>query len=413
VALEEMKMRAIVAIVCLGLLMWVEPAGAQTTHSLAVSHHRNTELSNDDIDTILGDASKVLQKEAGHVDTPNDVACNVTLQRRGAVRTFASRSTPAKINEQADRDAVHRENADIKVVEVINFCKGHGPVAGCTWPPEAHSMIIVRPGRTLPRVFQHLVWAHEFGHRTGLRHRSDPLALMTICPLSPQAANQVQVSRDECNCFLSGPGSCRRQEPANLSCGLSGTLRDIVRSPFIDEVPYAMISRHDPSELPALVSMLHDPTEQNSWANIATVLGLAGDGDTGRILKDFIESDPADVDASSVFRSKAAAVVALGYLLNRNDDPNARAFLLDTAHPYAWQQAGPWIGQTTETRQSRIDGLQDSRLVALALSGRPEAGRVLESLAPSERRGKQLIDDLMQTYFKVKQRGLAAYYGAD
>lgn len=407
-------MQVIIAIVCLGLLMWAEPVGAQTTHSLTVGHHRNVELSNDDVDTILHDASKLLHKEPGHVDTLDDVACNVTLRRRGAVRTFASPSTPGKITSRAERDAVHRESADIKVVSMINFCKDLGPVAGCTWPPEAHSMIIVRPGPTLPRVFQHMVWAHEFGHRTGLRHRSDPEALMTICSLSPQAANQVKVSKDECNCFVSGAGSCPgKQEPTNLKCGLPVTLRNIVRSPFIDEIPYALISRGSPRELPALVSMLQDASEQNSWANIATVLGLVGDGDTGRTLKDFIESDPAGVDASSAFRAKSAAVVALGYLLNRIDDASARAVLLDTAYRYSWEQAGPWIGQSMETRRARIEGLEESKMVALALSGHPEAGRMLQRLAPNERGGQQLIDDLMQTYLKVRERGLAAYYGAE
>ena len=58
-----MNMRTIIASVCLGLLMWAEPASAQSTYSLTVSHHKDIALSEDDVDKILASASKVLQKE--------------------------------------------------------------------------------------------------------------------------------------------------------------------------------------------------------------------------------------------------------------------------------------------------------------------------------------------------------------
>jgi hypothetical protein len=186
--------------VCFALLIWAGLASAQSTYPLKVSHHRSVEVSTRAIDKILADASRTLKKAPGHVDSTNNVACRVTFRREGTLSVFASRHTPAVINTEADVDAVHSEPSDIKVVEAINFCKGMtGRFAGCSWPIERRS-IIVTPGR-----LRHLVWAHEFGHLTGLKHRSEPLALMTICPLT---ADQVQVSRQECDCFLSGMGTC-------------------------------------------------------------------------------------------------------------------------------------------------------------------------------------------------------------
>jgi hypothetical protein len=209
-------MRTIIAVVCLALLMWVEPASAQKTYSLQVSRHESVALSADEVDEILADMSKILQKDSAHVSPPNNVRCNVTFKRKGPVATFGSPNRQGIIDTRADRDAVHREDADVKVVNEINFCRGEpAKFAGCAWPPPLgrRSMIVVR---NPPAPFPGILWAHEFGHRTGLRHRSDALALMTICDLK---GNQVQVTQDECNCFLSGPGSCTRQDPRRLQCG--------------------------------------------------------------------------------------------------------------------------------------------------------------------------------------------------
>lgn len=195
-----MRMKSTLALVCFALLIWAGLASAQSTYPLKVSHHRSVEVSTPAIDKILADASRMLKKAPGHVDSTDNVACRVTFRREGTLSVFASRHTPAVINTEADVDAVHSEPSDIKVVEAINFCKGMtGRFAGCSWPIERRS-IIVTPGR-----LRHLVWAHEFGHLTGLKHRSEPLALMTICPLT---ADQVQVSRQECDCLLSGMGTC-------------------------------------------------------------------------------------------------------------------------------------------------------------------------------------------------------------
>ena len=70
-------MRTIIAIACLGLLLWVEPAGAQKTYSLTVSRHPDVALSAADVDKILADASKMLQKTSARTSSPNNVDCNV------------------------------------------------------------------------------------------------------------------------------------------------------------------------------------------------------------------------------------------------------------------------------------------------------------------------------------------------
>jgi hypothetical protein len=202
--------QAFIAIVCLGLPMCADLASAQSRYSLTVSRHRGVPLSEDDVDKILDDASKILQKNS----------CDVTFKRNGSVRLFASRDTPKIITDEEDRDAVHQERADVKVVEKIKFCRpelGFQAFDGCSWPPRMgrRSMIVVQnPAEPFPNIGR--LWAHEFGHRTGLRHRSEPLALMTGCKFLRNPL--VQVRQDECNCFLEGPGSCVREDPLDLHC---------------------------------------------------------------------------------------------------------------------------------------------------------------------------------------------------
>src|SRR5262249_27611977 len=54
-----------------------------------------------------------------------------------------------------------------------------------------------------------MILAHEFGHRTGLPHRSDTNALMA-CEVKVDGG---QISPKECKCFRGGPGSCPDDPP--------------------------------------------------------------------------------------------------------------------------------------------------------------------------------------------------------
>jgi hypothetical protein len=220
-------MRTSAGLLSLALLMWVEAASAQQTYSLSVSRHRAVPaLSDGEVKRILADASRMLQKNPRQ-DGDDDVACNVTFTLKGSVGTFASPNTP--VVDRDNIDAVHRIDANVagvdfhvKIVKEINFCRPDlpaEPFVGCSFsPPDFRSMILVHPrlhkdaqGRTLSRYPDHLLWAHEFGHLTGLGHRDDdPLALMTRCPLNTQFSNisdaRVRVNSQECRRLLAGPG---------------------------------------------------------------------------------------------------------------------------------------------------------------------------------------------------------------
>jgi hypothetical protein len=241
----DMKTRTAL-LLSLAPLLWADAAGAQSrTYSASVSRHRDTPtLSVEEVKSILADASKMLQKNSRQKrDTDDDnVKCNVTFTLKGPIRTFASPDTPA-IVDKPDIDSVHRVDSDVRGVDfhvqvvnkIINFCRvpdrpGGLGFNGCSFPLNFRSIIVVHPkmhtdvanpsGPALAKFPDHLLWAHEFGHLTGLGHRNHSRALMTPCSLAEFSNipdTQVQVTRNECRCLLGGLGSCPLPEPVGCS----------------------------------------------------------------------------------------------------------------------------------------------------------------------------------------------------
>jgi hypothetical protein len=225
----KMTMRIIAGILSLAALIWVEAATAQKTFSLSVSHHTAVPpLSEEEVKRILADASKMLQK-VSHSD------CNVTFTLSGPIRTFPRPDMPAPDEPIVKRNniaAFHRVDSDVtgtdfhvKVVKEIRFCRPdlpnpNGLFEGCSFlRPVSRSIIVVHPkfhknphdldGPPLSDYPDHVLWAHEFGHLTGLPHRRARLALMTPCSLTEftDPNTRVRVNRAECRRFRSGPGA--------------------------------------------------------------------------------------------------------------------------------------------------------------------------------------------------------------
>ena len=199
-----MRKRTTIASACLGLLISANSPNAEVVvHELTVGHHSNSPMSDTEADKILAETSSVLR------------SCNVTLKRKGVVQPFASAGTRSMIRDSTERDAVHAESFDIKVVTSIRFCRVSGAHAGCSWDPPSsdpeqprrRSLIVEHIPITVSNTpdpsdklkLLGILWAHEFGHMTGLWHRSEPKALMSMCRLQK---DQVEITDQECGCFV-------------------------------------------------------------------------------------------------------------------------------------------------------------------------------------------------------------------
>jgi hypothetical protein len=220
----EMGMKMIMAIFSAALLMLADEASAQSTYSVSVSVHASVRaLSKEQVRQILKKASRILQKNSVS-NGDADVACDVTFTLKGPIRTFGSANTPPVIMDEQQRDAVHEVDSDVagvdfhvKVVDEIQFCRPEltdPSFNGCAFPIESRSIIVVRPRRNFP---DHILWAHEFGHLTGLGHRDSQCALMTSCNVAElKSVARPRVNKQECSCLRGGPGFC--QLPAAVRC---------------------------------------------------------------------------------------------------------------------------------------------------------------------------------------------------
>jgi hypothetical protein len=191
------------AIVLLGLALWAGPASAEdiVVHPLTVAIHPAVrdkyKLSQYDVEVILKHASDLLKRNN----------CNVGFALNGPINTFES--APADIKTADDLEAVHSVPADVKVVRSITFCVGQINEAGflgCAWRPEdRQKTVVVSIAGSLPGMGSaSRVWAHEYGHTTGLLHRfqAGNMSLMTPCDIQAYSA---QLNQDECNHFRAGP----------------------------------------------------------------------------------------------------------------------------------------------------------------------------------------------------------------
>jgi hypothetical protein len=177
-------------------------------------------LKQDEIEGILKGMSDILQ---GKTDASRGNNCKVEFKFDGFTAFIPAppfTSAPAEIKTADDLEAVHSVPADVKVVQHISFCVGEPRpkgVPGCAWRQDGQRTVIVArdgflPGLGSPRHDRGIgpvIWAHEFGHTTGLNHRyqEDRVSggsanLMTPCEL--QAFSQ-QINQDECAHFRAGP----------------------------------------------------------------------------------------------------------------------------------------------------------------------------------------------------------------
>jgi hypothetical protein len=198
------------AILLLGLLLWVEPASAQVApaskgkkYSLTVSIRQeiNPTLTPGEIEQILGKASDILQK------------CRVKFELKAILPPFTAGSV--RITDEPTLEAVHQVRADIKIVQGITFCPAPNaspPFLGCAFRPrdQRHRTMIVSTEMVgaLPGRHPNL-WAHEFGHTTGLPHRRDTNGFTLMTPEEIKAFH-TDTNDDECRHFRAGPPPLNR-----------------------------------------------------------------------------------------------------------------------------------------------------------------------------------------------------------
>lgn len=177
----------------------------------------------------------------------------------------------------------------------------------------------------------------------------------------------------------------------------------VVRRHYPSGLPYADIKRFGPDALPRLRAMLGNSAEREYWPNTVGAIGIIDGPGASDVLIDYIDASWDRVLQPDSYRAALTAVVALGYVANAGDT-RAMGFIAEAA-----RRSSEPAQHTDSLRLSRsIIGVQ--AILALGLSGRPEARPVLEEImrggdvATRERAAESL-----RALESVARLGLAEY----
>ena len=204
------------------------------------------------------------------------------------------------------------------------------------------------------------------------------------------------------------------------SADMPERLSEFVRGMYIRGLPHAAAMEYaKPQHVEPLLAMLHDAEDALYWPNITKVLGLTGDDAVVQPLIDFVHG--TEEWSPPIYRGRLSGLLALGYVVRVSAEEDGHGnvpalnYLLASVDPDKWRTRNvPWVMAREDEERLRRQ-LSVSSVLALALTGADEAADKLQELKLSgateriRRAAESVQDDLAE----IRDRGLAAYYGAD
>jgi hypothetical protein len=415
-----------VAIFLLGLID--RPLLAQSDQSAAtsaikfqvtVSKHAaiSDPITNTNVDTILDNMSKMFSSEAP--------PCRVSFFRSGDIGTFSD--LPFSVNSEADFGHFKTVPPSLKVIGEINWCGGLSPgIIGCSSTPGAAWTVVPYPASSA-----HLLWAHEFGHTTGLQHRDDPNALMRPI-LYP---DDTHINSDECKKVLAGspavnvqfsaagmdgppatssnttatgntsvkpaaaaapqpsaatsaqPSAATSTQPAAASSGAPEPVTAFIEKPWVEGVPYNAAKLYTDDDVSLLTGILQDNSRAILWKNAVATLGAIGTSRAKYALMAFLLKDPDGKLTDYEYKAKSDVPIALGWLVSKSlntkeVDMDAITTLLKMTHADWWMQVANvnWSTPIHKDRQSLVASLVTKSIIGCALSATDECKIRLKQL---------------------------------
>jgi hypothetical protein len=434
-----------------------------TSRPLTISRYNTATLTNAQADSLLADASSVLQTNDGD----GDVACNVALVRSGNVTAFTN--TDGSLDTSNELQTVFGLPGNVKVVNEVNFCANQFNTSfiGCGQTP-GPSFIVER----FTANQEGILWAHEFGHNQGLPHRDTTTNNVMFRSIG---TNRQRVNQTECDSFVGSagmtvaavfetmPALAQEVEPPAMQLamgeeamgGMPGSDEDMPESAdealgmgeeghadggegqqdvvtfvsqiYFDGLPLDEAAEFGSEDVETLIDMLNDPEQVLYHENIALTLGMIGDPTATEALIAYVEQGSgagmeapaatADDLARRAYKGRVGAIMGLGYLVHMADDDTALQYLIDSTAPAAWRER-ELEGMSTAPGTDGAEDLTKYAIFALGLSGNEEAREHLQSLVSGESDslaamgddGADIVRQSLQINEEVSRDGLVEYY---
>ena len=385
---------------------------------VAVSRHELTApLSDADVDAIFARANVLLRK------------CDVTLRRVGHVVTYASQQMPNEIETGFDWQRLGRLPRSIKVVGRIRFCGSVTSTdqSGCA---EINGRILAASRRK----FDHIVWAHEFGHTSGLTHASSGNDSLNLMYWAAKNGSE-RLTVNQCRHYRAGSrlvmwdreliaellgaeeettGEPSQQVAEEVAGGepevvggegppLEGVTADNL--PPIEEFiaakgypifPYNVAALYPETVIPFLETTLNDESKAANWVYAVSTLGAIGTPKAREVLMAFLLKDPKAKLSADQYYAKSNVPIALAWIVNasiakKSDDNVALQTLLSCTNGEWWKKQGiDW--DTIYTGPDLIKKLVKSCIISLPLTGTDAAAKRLEQLQVSALEHEQNLE---------------------
>ena len=379
---------------------------------LSVLRHRTVYFSETDADSILSEATDLVQEK----DSKDDDSCSVVFTRSGSIDTFSS--VPATIVSRRDYEKVINLTGDVKIVRSILWCDGKvdGTILGCA-PTPGRSFVVIDMGFYLDSA---ILWTHEYLHNSGRQHRSGSGLVMNPYHSS---TNRV-INGAECAALIpycdmpipKGTGSPQTKMGKSVDSADKRTpdVLSFVRKRYIHGLPYTEAASFGLDSVPALLKTLSDDNDQDYHANIASVLGLIGGDEAKTGLLDFISKAMDSSHNSITYQASLAAIMSLGYIVNRTGDRDLIEYLSKLAHGLGGATTGTMDDDEIQgQREFHLDTADVARAAiwGLAFGGIKDSRDVLRSLSKLSlsEQDIDLLDDAIGTNIMIHQTGLLEY----
>lgn len=354
-------------------------------HQLTMTRHVDQPITTATVDAFLAEAGGLL--DAVDNDCP-DVHCPATFTRTGGLGVFSEGDSV--LTSERQLDVVFGVDGDFKIVTfMVGVCgapSGDDPavVLGCA--ATAASVVIVYDAPTD-------VWAHEWGHVQGLPHRNDcDRNLMHAYELETNAVNAT-----ERNAFLTptpsgafinlraiadAPCASCREKSADLP--LAERIQAMISHRYLQGIPRDTLTDVPVAErVDALLEAWPAATVVQR-ANLARLLGLAGDPRACDVLAEWLDSRFGETTTEEL-AAVSETLLALGRLAARDDAGVATAALLAATEPQTWTARGVTLRATDGENRAATAPLVRIGVLALGIS-RVEAARArLSDLQAAER----------------------------
>jgi hypothetical protein len=319
---------------------------------MRVARHTSvTSIANSVHDTNFANASTALQVDSG----ANDLATNITLQRLDSFTFSGGGSTD--VVDTSTEYAATRDNSSqsyVTIVNTLNWCTGLvGSWGGCADVGAANGLLVIR---SLAISSQGgIVYAHEFGHSTGLTHDNTGNQIMDpdVLTVNDNRCRTTAICNSfrrifQANCAPLGGfiakaicsptiGSLVAQEALSQASSalalnaadnfaegsdFSGVpIEELALNFIVDHIPHEAEFFYGQDDVAVLSAMLEEAADTPFNRTIVTLIGLTSDGTNEDVfaIQDYLGRKDAEV---------SAAMIALGYLVNRTGSDIALDVLL-------------------------------------------------------------------------------------